>query len=181
MLASLVMRLFLGCEIPEKVKSEIAEVIIPLQKSLKRWESAHDYHLTLLFLGETDEKHLDLLWERLDQFKFETLLIETDEITFFNRRIMFMDIKMNKKLVELKNKVDEQFPEWRRENDKAFHPHITLKRWQRYEYDELFTGLSNISLPRWSFKIEHLCLFKSERDEIGQKYHVIKRSPKFSK
>lgn len=176
-----VMRLFLGLEIPEKIKSELEEKMKSLKKSSKGWESAHDYHITMLFLGPTNETQFEMLQQRLSTFSFHEFSLETDHVQFFNRRIMYMNIVESVELKKLKTEIDSYFPEWIREKDKAFHPHITLKRWQRYEYDHLTSGLSDIHIPPWSFEAGHLSLFKSERDELGDKYHVIQCSPQFTK
>ena len=56
------MRLFIAVDIPEKVKDEL----ISYQKYLKtngfhaRWVSKENIHLTLAFLGEVDEKNIDV-------------------------------------------------------------------------------------------------------------------------
>ncbi|MFP5387470.1 MAG: 2'-5' RNA ligase family protein, partial [Bacteriovoracia bacterium] len=69
------------------------------------------------------------------------------------------------------------FPEWGQEETKEFIPHITVKRWQRYEHNHLVSGLRERKLEEKSFIVTELALFKSEKDSLNRKYHVIYSKP----
>ncbi len=169
------MRLFLGLEIPEDVKDRIYAHLEPLQKSIKGWENAHDYHQTLLFIGETSEEDLESIKARMEQIKFKEFTLITNSFNFFSRRIMYLSFKPSPELIKLKDEVESLYSEWLRPGSKPFIPHVTVKRWQRYEYDELEKGLKTKNLPEMSFEVRSLSLFKSEKDSRNQKYHVIFR------
>jgi 2'-5' RNA ligase len=49
------MRLFLGIDVPSEIKAFLTDAYAPIQFSTKGWELPHDYHLTLLFIGETNQ------------------------------------------------------------------------------------------------------------------------------
>lgn len=57
-----------------------------------------------------------------------------------------------------------------------YSPHITLKRYQRYEYAELEKKIFQNPFEARSIMVDHLSLFKSEKDVQNLKYHVIMNS-----
>jgi 2'-5' RNA ligase len=170
------MRLFLGIELPENIKQEIYNFLLPLHKNEKQWERAHDYHQTLLFIGDSTEEQLEFIKERMSLIKFPPFELETSEFKFLRRRLLYLDLVPSPELILLHKQVHELFPEWIRPDEKGFLVHITVKRWQRHEYDDLVNGLKGRSLPSMKFNVNSLALFKSERDLNSNKYHVIHRT-----
>lgn len=170
------MRLFLGIEIPENIKQEIYNFLLPLHKTEKQWERGHDYHQTLLFIGETTEDQLEIIKERMSLIYFPPFELETSIFKFLNRRLLYLDLAPSAELNILHNQIQELFPEWVRPIEKEFLAHITVKRWQRYEYEDLYLGLREKVLPPMRFEVKSLALFKSERDSNNNKYHVIHRT-----
>lgn len=171
------MRLFLGLDLPNDIKAKIQAYLTPIKKSEKGWESSHDYHQTLLFIGEVDEEQLEVIKDRMRTVPFKSLELFPTSFQFFNRRVMYLGLEKSDDLLALKKAIDEKFPEWSGKETKPFHPHITVKRWQRYEHADLVEGLSKTPWQLDSFKVESLCLFKSEKDAQNHKYHVISRFP----
>lgn len=167
------MRLFVGIDLPEHLKSKIADYLAPIKKSEKGWESPHDFHQTLLFIGEVPNDHVDEIIERLKQIQFDPFWLIPTTFQFFNRRVMYLGLEKTADLLELKEKIDELFPEYAAKETKSFHPHITVKRWQRYEHADLVQGLSEQPWTAESFKANSVSLFKSEKDAENHKYHVI--------
>lgn len=171
------MRLFIGIEIPAEIKLEIFKFLAPLQNPPKGWEHSHDYHQTLLFIGESTPEQLEIIKSRMSQFRFKPFDVETSSFEFFSRRILYLSLKPSQKLLDLSAEIYRIFPEWVRPNEKEFLSHITVKRWQRYEYLGLVEGLKNRELPSMKFAVNSLALFVSQRDENNLKYHVIYRQP----
>lgn len=167
------MRLFLGIELPDEVKEKIAREAQALKKNNKGWENPLDYHLTLLFIGETSTEDLPRIKELLSQIHSKPFELTLEDFFFFNRRVFYLGVKPSSELHLIRNQMIELFPEWISQETKEFIPHVTLKRWQRYEYDELALSLSVRPKFFVSFDVKRLALFKSEKDENGQKYHVI--------
>lgn len=170
------MRLFIGIELPDEVKKKISDFLLPLQITPKGWENSHDYHQTLLFLGETPIEKIDDIKARMNQISFEAFTLTTLSFNFFNRRIMFLSFMPSVELLELKKTIDKNFSEWVRANEKEFIPHVTVKRWQRYEFDHLKAGIEKREFPVMTFTVSALALFKSEKDSKNDKYHVIYRT-----
>jgi 2'-5' RNA ligase len=170
------MRLFLGIELPVEFKTNLALSVAPLQKDLKGWENPHDYHMTLLFIGETPLDKIPSLSLRLKEIAFRPFKLTFRSITFFPRRVMYLSCDPSEPLLQLKRTIDAAYPEYLRENEKQFTPHITLKRYQRYEQAELEKKIGENPFRENSVVVDHLALFKSERDRDNHKYHLLERS-----
>ncbi len=169
-------RLFIGIDFPKEMKAAIDYFLQPIHQSSKGWENPHDYHQTLLFIGSTPENQIEEIKKRLDQLVFHSFTLKTSDFKFFNRRIMYLDLIPSADLLILVHTIQKMFPEYVRENEKEFLPHITVKRWQRYEFEHIVNGLSNRHLESIKFEVKSLALFKSEKDLMGNKYHVIHRT-----
>jgi len=171
------MRLFLGIDLPDQLKSQIEAHIEPLKFSSKGWEHSHDFHLTLLFIGEVDKEELKNIERKLQHIKFSSFTLMAQNLEFFPKRILYLAFENNENIMRLKKLIDEYYPEFLRPDEKSFVPHLTVKRWQRYEFDQLSQGIQKLNQKTFSFVVQKLCLFKSEKNELGQKYHVIGESP----
>lgn len=171
------MRLFIGIDLPAILKKQISHSVLSLKTFTKGWETAHDLHITLLFIGEVSELTADTIACQLKEIRFEPFLLQTKAVEFFSRRIMYLGFEHSQNLYNLKEQIYRHFPEHVRPEEKAFVPHITLKRWQRYEYNALENGLHSLPPPRFEFIVNQVALFESRRDEENHKYHVIATSP----
>lgn len=169
------MKLFIGIEIPALIKKHIADFVQPLQLISKGWENPNDYHLTLLFLGESSNEVMDEIIMRLANINFKPFEIELSNFEFFPRRVLFLALGVSLELIELEKQIAAIFPEWIKPEAKAFVPHITVKRWQRYEFNFLETGILSRPFVPLKLKVKGLALFKSEKDFQNNKYHIIHR------
>lgn len=172
-------KLFIGIDLPKELKSRIGHFLGPIHQLPKGWVNPLDYHQTLLFIGATPLSKLEEIKNRLDQISFHSFMLETSDFKFLPRRIMYLDFRPSHDLFILTAMVQELFPEYVRENEKEFLPHITVKRWQRYEYDGLVRGLEGKKFGPFSFLVSTIALFKSERDEKNVNYHVIHKKKLF--
>lgn len=167
------MRLFHGIDLPQDVKSLIHSYLLPLQTSSKGWEHPHDYHQTLLFIGESDFDQCEEIKRRLSKIEFHPFYLTLGEFRFFPRRILYFNFHYSEDLLKLKEMIDTAYPEWSKRETRKFVPHVTVKRWQRYEFDELKAGLSKIQMEPKQISVNELCLFYSQKDELNRKYHVL--------
>ncbi|HXH30843.1 MAG TPA: RNA 2',3'-cyclic phosphodiesterase [Bacteriovoracaceae bacterium] len=167
------MRLFIGIEIPLEVRQAVHDFLVPMQTSPKGWERLHDYHQTLLFIGEVESESLTVVQERLRAIQITPFELQTSGFRFFNRRIMYLGFQSSRELTVLKTEVDTRFSEWINPRSKPFTPHVTVKRWQRYEHDHLVEGINSRTFPSISFTVNGISLFKAEKDSEGNKYHVM--------
>lgn len=169
-------RLFIGIELPDKIKTQLEQQLRPLQENPKGWVIPHDYHLTLLFIGAVEISSIPDFAKRLKEITFAPFKIELNSIHFFGRRIMYVKCRPSLEIINLKKNVESKFPEFVRDETKPFVPHITIKRWQRYEYAELKKNILENPFKELDFEVSSLALFKSEKDPEFRKYHVVGRS-----
>lgn len=169
------MRLFLGIEVPEKVKEEIHSALGVARVTPKGWEDPHDYHLTLLFIGQTQRHQLVSILERMSELRTTPFSLRTTRFHFFNRRVLYLGFEHDPRIFQLRERILRQFPEFVRPGEKEFVPHLTVKRWQRYEEAQLARALENLPTQSYEIPVDGISLFKSEKDEEGHKYHVIGR------
>ena len=167
------MRLFLGLEIPESTKNHIQSYLENIKSSDKGWENPADYHLTILFLGECEENERNSIIQRMESIQFDKFVLKTNGFHFFNRRILYLGFTDSPELFYLKKHVNLLFPEWAQKETKLYVPHVTVKRWQRYEFNDLSQQLDEHQFHDVEFFVSKLSLFKSERDQSQNKYHVI--------
>ncbi len=167
------MKLFIGIELPDNIKLHIANFVQPLQANPKGWEKPHDYHMTLLFLGETPNEGIDEIINRINGISYKPFELELNSFDFFPRRVLYLALKPSAELFELNKLIEEVFPGWVRPEAKPFTPHITVKRWARYEFNFLEAGIKSRIFYPAKFKVRGLALFKSERDSENNKYHII--------
>jgi 2'-5' RNA ligase len=163
------MRFFLGLEIPWLVKKQIYECLSPLHKSAKGWEQLNDYHLTLLYLGEVGPAELSSLKGQMEQFQYSPFNLITSNLATFDHRILYLSCKFSPELIELERLVRNHFSHWVGTGGKAFTPHVTVKRCQGHEY----RVLQQQDVPPQYFMVSRLSLFKSQKDSLNNKYHVI--------
>lgn len=169
-------RLFIGIELPEKIKNRLEHQLLALQVTPKGWVMPHDYHITLLFIGAAELESVPAILNKLREISFTPFEIELTGIHFFGRRIMYVKCTPSLGLTQLKEKIDAKFPEFVSNENKPFVPHITIKRWQRYEYDELEEKIMENPFKAITFEVKSLALFKSEKDSDLRKYHVVGRN-----
>lgn len=167
------MRLFLGIEVPEDIKRQIYTSLLPIKTGAKGWEDPHDYHLTLLFIGPTHSESLPHIISTVKGVTFPPFSLTLRNFVFFNRRVMYLSFDPSPMLLQLKDQLEQKFPEYLNPHPRPFVPHITIKRWQRYEFDELFKRISENPFQPKSFEASRLSLFKAEKNLHNQKYHVI--------
>ncbi|MFL5784044.1 MAG: RNA 2',3'-cyclic phosphodiesterase [Bacteriovoracaceae bacterium] len=170
------MRLFLGVELSPENKEAIASMLFPLKKSEKGWENTHDLHLTLLFIGACPEGLVESIKERVHKIHVPSFAVKSSTFHFFNRRIMYLGFEHSPEMLELRKKIEVIYPEYVREHEKEFVPHVTVKRWQRHEHADLVEGLEKSEQQSLVVPVKELCLFKSEKDSENRKYHVIHRT-----
>jgi 2'-5' RNA ligase len=169
-------RLFLGIELSGPLKDAIAEALAPLKTSPKGWEDPFDYHVTLLFLGETPLEEIPLISHELRQISFAPFTLTFRSLVFFNRRVLYLSCDPSPELMQLKSQIDSHFPKYLKPESKKFIPHVTVKRWQRYEFQELKKRIEENPFEARSQRVDHLALFKSEKDSDNHKYHVLERN-----
>ena len=124
-------RLFVAIDLPEQIKEEIAAFSRTLTGA--RWVPMEQFHLTIRFIGDVDEKTFQLIREALKRVSgapFHLTLRDTGHFPQGREpRVLWIGMEKSPMLVHLQERVERAViaagipPETRR-----FSPHITLAR-----------------------------------------------------
>jgi len=168
-------RLFVGFEVPE----EIGERIALLRGGLlgARWIDAENYHVTLRFIGDIDERSADEIADYLVQVRRRSFAVEINGIGAFGGRqphSVYAQIQPTPALMELQAELERMLqrlghpPEGRK-----FTPHITIARTK---------GATGRAVAQWldlrggfragPFQVDRFVLFSSKASTGGGPYLV---------
>ncbi|TNE78606.1 MAG: RNA 2',3'-cyclic phosphodiesterase [Gammaproteobacteria bacterium] len=176
-------RLFLGLELPNRVKSNLLEVR-ETTSGVKgaRWQSASQLHLTLVFLGEVNEERMFQLKDALDGNLATVFDLWIEGVGCFGapsspRNLWagtFPEAPVAALHDELRRRLETVGFEF---EDRRFRPHITLARFQRH------SGSVEALLDQWHseafgcFPVQEVALFQSTLKPDGSEYTVKERFP----
>ncbi len=176
------MRLFIGIEIPEKIKKKISKEIEKLKKRYPtfRWVRPENYHITLLFLGEVKEDKVEKIKKRLERAIFESspfYLFSYSYSLFINHRIVLhITFRREKEIEILAERIKKEFREFNfKTNHKKFVPHLTIARAKipsKQQYFVLKKLLSKIPTDFY-FKVDKVVLYESILAKKGPIYKKI--------
>ena len=157
------MRLFIAVNFPAEVKETIVQIRDSLKQAARHGNYSLDenLHLTLVFLGECDDRQVKTVKAIMDDAWFNTLTLSLDKVGRFRRNngdIWWIGLKPNQALTELQTDlmirlIQEGFTL----ENRIFSPHITIGRQvkTRPQFDIP-------QFPQIYFTIESIELMKSE-------------------
>jgi 2'-5' RNA ligase len=126
------MRLFVGLPLASEVLNELSEVVARLRSPQDglRWTTPESWHITLQFLGNTDQQHCDCVLARLGEIHAGQFEVRLGELGFFDRvGVFFVDVVPSADLVELARRLTEATANCGfAAETRPYHPHITLAR-----------------------------------------------------
>lgn len=178
------MRLFVGIPLAATVLSELSAVVARLRCGADglRWTAPESWHITLQFLGNTDQQHCDGVVALLGEVRAAPVRVRLGELGCFDRAgVFFADVATTPDLLALAERVIAATarcgfaPEIR-----PYHPHITLARVKgegrgkplralqtRIQRQPAFTG----------FTATEFLLYESHTRPEGADYEVRARFP----
>lgn len=125
------MRLFIAIPLPEPVRRRLSD----LKQSIEgvRWQRQKQLHITLKFLGDTPEEHLNSLVDELQGIDYQTFTIIIKGFGSFPRggdpRVLWAGISDPAKLTKLHARIEEKcIAMGYKAEARPFKPHITLGR-----------------------------------------------------
>jgi len=180
-------RLFLAINLPPKIKVELSDLVLKLQKNNKnkpvKWVEKDNFHLTLHFLGDTPKEKIQTINQALEQIvaDFKTLNFQlSDSIDAFPNlaepKVIFLDmkelndgmtIKLQKALGQALSKLDFEI------DPRPFRLHLTLGRVKL----KATINIPNFSIQLSDFRIQSIDLMASELTPAGPIYSIIKSYP----
>ena len=165
-------RLFIAIDIENEIKAYIESSLklFPGQK----WTNIEQQHITLKFLGDTEEDLFSQIRENLKSVNMENFSISIQDTGFFPNirrpNVFWLGITPEPKLIILKNEIDNLLsPLGIQPDDREFSPHLTLMR-IKYFKDRSFPEKLNSrfsSFKKQTFQINSFILYSSVLDSSG--------------
>lgn len=176
-------RLFIALPLPHDVETRLGQLISHLQthetNRAVKWVPARNIHLTLKFLGDTDEKSVDNISGAIDAVAASFAPVEAviDQLGAFPNlrrpRVIWAGCSNGLKIVsEIAKQIDLALSKFSYEKEKRpFKSHLTLGRVrQGKSSDDLFAYLTTFNPGTIPIHLDRITLFKSTLTPQGAIY-----------
>ncbi|HEX2865938.1 MAG TPA: RNA 2',3'-cyclic phosphodiesterase [Ignavibacteriales bacterium] len=174
-------RLFIALKLPEMVVDDIIKMrdsLNPDPAGMHKWEDRNKLHLTLKFLGDTEEEKTEKVIKivRKTVSKYEKIFLGYDRFGFFLPRIFWFGLRAENALFELVKDInnDLELLGFEKEN-RNFKPHITLLRIKRNLSEEFVSRFRNFRVPETKFYAPEIALMRSKLLAGGSVYSEIEK------
>ena len=174
------MRLFVALDIPDAVRRALRELMARLKPECAgaRWVRPEGMHITLKFLGETDEAKLDSIRAALSSIHSgDAIESNFRGIGFFpnefHPKVVWCGIQASSNLPELAADVDHALQSLSFSAEtRAFTPHLTLARFNSHKgLDTLVRAANNLkSYDFGSARSSEFHLYQSVLKPSGPEY-----------
>jgi RNA 2',3'-cyclic 3'-phosphodiesterase len=177
------MRLFIALPLPREIEEELGRIIFILKQKggggRIKWVAPKNIHLTVRFLGDTDEDKLPAIREAIQRIasKYPVVECAVDSLGAFpdlkRPRVFWTGLSGG---IEFLNSIAADMEEEMRRlgfppEDKKFKPHLTLGRVKEsYGLDDLAAYIRNYRVAALPFRLDKLVLFKSVLTPQGPIY-----------
>lgn len=163
---------FIGIDLPNHVKQNLIEVQqkLPSSFSYKQWTHKFDFHITLTFLGELDDKQLTNVEQYLNNLEKKPFFLTLDQLGVFGNqkqpRVLWAGLEHSNELHELHHQISRMLTQLELSKDnRPYRPHITLaKNWNDstilLDSDQLDRMQQIGQSVETSFEVETIHLFK---------------------
>lgn len=181
------MRIFIAVTLPPPLIQQLARTSVDFHPKIKtgvRWVPPTNIHLTLRFLGESNEAQVRNLKEKMSSLaKLPAFDINTTHYGVFPAwkapAAIWLGIEKNEDLENLQQSIETLvqdcgfLPE-----KKAFHPHLTLARVKRNPSPVTISQIrkafeSTCPLLNFPFQVYHVVLFQSILRPQGALYQAL--------
>ncbi len=182
------LRCFIAIEIPEAIRKSIADIIDSLKKSGSdvKWAADENIHITLQFLGKTEEALIPTIKEALVKILspyFPFYIKITNVGCFPNERrprVIWVGIEEPQALIHLHEDIADELVKFGyQKEERGFTPHVTIGRVKSNKnMNELLKRLEELRAMRFSdFEAQNITLMKSELKPSGAKYYGLAEIP----
>lgn len=183
-------RSFLAFELPSEIKREVKRISGEVRKSglEASWVRPENIHLTIIFLGDIDEKDIPHLISTIDNsvIKYEPFDISLGSMGLFpdikRPRVLWLGLNGEiKRLASLRDDLQKPLEAFGIKQEKrSFKPHLTLGRFRKPVRNEsllekILDKYGEISGP--IEKLNELVLFKSDLKPSGAVYTKLNSWP----
>ena len=182
------MRLFLACPLPPQAEKELDKVVHTLKErdGAVRWVATRNIHLTLRFLGDTDERLVGDISRKIDIIAGQFQVVETaiSKLGAFPNprrpRIIWAGLERGTEVlsqVAAATELAVQDLGFEAES-KGFKPHLTLGRIRdRGNPSQLMNFMDGFQLAPIAVRFDRIVLFKSTLTPTGPIYERLHEAP----
>lgn len=175
-------RIFVGIDLPLKVKKRLNEKIVKWANLPIKWSLEDNFHITLLFLGYlSDDVIFDVCRKARsvsNNFKPFDINLERIELgpTLENPKMVWLTGDADENLKQLRENLEKELGIFQREK-KAFRPHATLgmirkNKWEAMAEKPTILEKFSISIP-----VESIQIFESRFEDGKRRYIVLEDCP----
>jgi 2'-5' RNA ligase len=171
-----VRRLFVAIEMPETVAARLSKMLSGIPEA--RWVAPKNFHLTLRFIGEVDDRVADEIARGLSRLRVPSFDLALGGLGYFETRgrlrAVWVGVRAEPALVALQRKVEKEvvaagLPA----EGRKFKPHITLARFSNTPVAVAGSFLAAHGGIRSDvFAVESMALFESTLGNGGPTYHT---------
>ena len=134
-----------------------------------------EYHLTLHFIGDTDDDKVDAIADNLNSIKFCPFRLSLSDLGAFpginHIRIIWQGVNQQEEIAGLAERITIAMD---KEPDRRFHPHITLARVKHIKEKERLTCYLRKEPDKPEALITSFSLIKSTLTPQGPVYETLK-------
>ncbi len=181
------LRCFIALPTADEVKTRITELQSKLKESSAdvKWDSPDKFHITLKFLGNSEQSVIDSLSARLELLPQNVSYIRAlfNSVGAFpslqRPKVIWVGIEHTEELRKLQSDVESLCAElgFKRE-EREFHPHITLGRVKgNRNLDRLTDMLKSLTLDPIQARCSEILLIRSDLKPSGSVYTILKSFP----
>lgn len=166
-------RLFVAIRPPETIRDLLVDAMDDSPDL--RWVGDEQLHLTLRFIGEVERPLAEDIADALSAVRYPEFELRIAGVGRFERRsggALWVGVEPKKPVAELASKIDRACVSAGLEPDhRAFHPHITLARWNRrnagaaVQFERAHSTLASRPFP-----VARFILFESHLSRHGPHY-----------
>ena len=173
-------RLFVTIRPPEDIRDRLIDAMDDSPEL--RWVGDENLHLTLRFIGEVERPLADDIAVALSRIRSELFELRIIGVGIFERRnggALWAGVQPREPVAALAAKVERACVGAGLEAERrAFHPHVTLARWNRREAKAAQAFLErNRALASGSFAVDRFILYESRLSRHGPHYEEVADYP----
>ena len=176
-------RLFVAIRPPEAIRDLLIDAMDDSPEL--RWVSDDNLHLTLRFIGEVERPLADDIAAALERVRSERFHLRLAGVGMFEQRsggALWAAVEPREPVAALAAKIERACISAGLEPERrAFHPHITLARWNRRSADTAKDVLQrNRALASEPFEVDRFILYQSRLSRHGAHYEEVASWPMIS-
>ena len=177
------LRLFVAADVPEDVKTTLAETLAPFRDRIPggRWTRSDGWHVTLKFLGATWPRLMDDVRGAVRSVAqtsraFETSLTQVGVFPSARRaRVLWAGLAdPEARFGAMVTRLDELLEDHFVPENRPFTPHLTLVRLTpSRDVGEFAPDLVGAAVPSRPFVVDRLVLYRSHLSPQGARYEPL--------